>query len=206
MDNPGNKIVLQRGLQNESTQWAKTRTKKYFSEWLAAFLSHTIFLYLTNETNTKVSDYAARSAGCGHSVGKGLASAPASLPTSPTLIFLTLQSLQRRTGGKAGQNHSLTILSFLYWPFTSLWKTCFNQIWSDIIKAFPRACQRSLLFKQKFWENIHKNKIEWISNMFATKNVCKKLRQLKIPRYPLWTQFVRKNNCETKSGDVWCLP
>ena len=162
---------------------------------------------LTNVTNTKVSDYAARSAGCGHSVGKGLASAPASLPTSPTLIFLTLQSLQRRTGGKAGQNHSLTILSFLYRPLPSLWKTCFNQIWSDIIKAFPRACQRSLLFKQKCWENIHKNKIGWISNMFATKNVCKKLCQLKIPRYPLSTQFVRKNNCETKSGDlVWCLP
>ena len=192
MDNPGNKIVLQRGLQNESTQWAKTRSISLNDLQHFSPTNISIEKPLTNETNTKVSDYAARSAGCGHSVGKGLASAPASLPTSPTLIFLTLQSLQRRTGGKAGQNHSLTILSFLYRPLPSLWKTCFNQIWSDIIKAFPRACQRSLLFKQKFWENIHKNKIEWISNMFATKNVCKKLRQLKIPRYPLWTQFVRK--------------
>ena len=79
---------------------------------------------LTNETNTKVSDYAARSAGCGHSVGKGLASAPASLPTSPTLIFLTLQSLPRRTGGKAGQNHSL-LFWFSFLTFTELMENLF---------------------------------------------------------------------------------
>ena len=81
---------------------------------------------LTNETNTKVSDYAARSAGCGHSVGKGLASAPASLPTSPTLIFLTLQSLLFCQGRRVAKCHLQSSLVFFHvdFPLPSelLWK------------------------------------------------------------------------------------
>ena len=125
----------------------------------------TIEIPLTNVTNTKVSDYAARSAGCGHSVGKGLASAPASLPTSPTLIFLTLQSLllcrHRR------------VARFFYLPFFCV---CDFPLPSRLL----RKSEKSVKLCKKFLKALAKplqngNNYEVTGNSHKSKNTKKSL-------------------------------